>query len=242
MNHSSRPIVFTVCAVLLPILAVAAHGAETRYPIGAARIDITPAYPIRLNGYVVRKTESQGIQQRLWAKALAIGGDRDGPAILITVDNCGLPASVVDEVAARLTRRAGIPRERLAVCSSHTHAGPCVTGMAPNIFAESIPEAQRATIARYTRELIGKLERVALAALADRRPCTLAFGQAKAYFAANRRTPGGPVDHDLPVLRARDASGRVRAVIAGYACHCTTLGGDFNRVCGDWAGVAQEAL
>ena len=39
--------------------------------VGVAKIDITPDYPIRLTGYAVRKTESEGVEQRLWAKALA---------------------------------------------------------------------------------------------------------------------------------------------------------------------------
>ena len=32
------------------------------------------------------------------------------------------------------------------------------------------------------------------------------------------------------------------AVLASYACHCTTLGGDFNRVHADWAGFAQAFI
>src|SRR6267378_3928002 len=62
--------------------------------IGVAKIDITPGYPIRLCGYAVRKRESEGIAQHIWAKALAIGNDKEGPAILITVDNTGMPASI----------------------------------------------------------------------------------------------------------------------------------------------------
>jgi hypothetical protein len=31
-------------------------------------------------------------------------------------------------------------------------------------------------------------------------------------------------------------------LVVNYACHCTTIGGDFNKVCGDWAGFAQEFL
>ena len=46
--------------------------------VGVAQIDITPDYPIRLNGYGSRRTESEGIVQRIWAKALAIGSDDDG--------------------------------------------------------------------------------------------------------------------------------------------------------------------
>jgi hypothetical protein len=50
------------------------------------------------------------------------------------------------------------------------------------------------------------------------------------------------VDHALPVLRVAAADGKLRALVANYACHCTTLGGEFNKVCGDWAGFAQEAI
>src|SRR5437660_6437346 len=165
---------------------------DSVFQVGAARIDITPDYPIRLTGYAVRKTESEGVAQRLWAKALAIGSDAEGPAVLMTVDNCGVSALVIDEVAARLKKKTGVPRERIAVCSSHTHSGPCVRGFAPNIFAMPIPAEQQATIDRYSQELTDKLEQVVLAALADRKQARLGWNEGEAGFARNRRTPGGP--------------------------------------------------
>jgi hypothetical protein len=83
----------------------------------------------------------------------------------------------------------------------------------------------------------------------------LSWAQGSVDFAVNRRAirdgkvsfgitpaPAGRVDHSLPVLRVTDADGKLRGVLANYACHCTTLGGTFNRVCGDWAGFAQEIL
>ena len=58
-------------------------------PVGAAVVDITPDYPIRMMGYESRKKESEGIASRLKARALAIGGDDgDGPAVLVAIDNC----------------------------------------------------------------------------------------------------------------------------------------------------------
>src|SRR5436190_8462899 len=107
--------------------------------IGVAKIDITPSYPIRLTGYAVRKTESEGVAQHIWAKALAIGSDRERPAVLITVDNCGVPGSIRDEVAARLKKSRGLRPDRLSICSSHTHFGPWENGFAPNIFGGPIP-------------------------------------------------------------------------------------------------------
>ena len=205
-----------------------------------AKIDVSPAAPIRLSGYGGRRTESTGVAQRLWAKALVVGSDAEGAALLLTVDNCGVSGAIADEVAERLLHKRKIPRERVAICSTHTHTGPCLTGVLPNLFSADIPPDQQATIDRYTRELIDKLEQVALAALADRRAGQLEWAQGMVEFARNRRTQNGPVDHALPVLKITGADGRLRGIVANYACHCTTLGGEFNQAHGDWAGCAQE--
>ncbi|HTL56189.1 MAG TPA: hypothetical protein VL361_10955, partial [Candidatus Limnocylindrales bacterium] len=168
--------------------------------------------------------------------------DAERPAILVTVDNCGVPAAIRDEVAQRLRKKKHVDPDRLAVCSTHTHSAPWVEGFAPNIFGGPIPPPELEHVKRYTRELTDALETVALQALAERRPARLTWAIGKAGFAANRRTKGGPVDHDLPVLFVSGADGQLRAVLLSYACHCTTLGGDFNQICGDWAGYAAEDL
>ena len=222
-------------------LALAADNDPGRLA-GVARIDITPDYPVRLAGYAVRKQESEGVAQRLWAKALALGSDKEGPAILITVDNCGVPASVRDEVVRRLKGKRGIKPDRIAICSTHTHSAPWLKGYLPNLFVTPIPPEQEARVERYTRDVTDALETVAINALEDRRPAELRRGLGQAGFAANRRTKGGAADHDLPVLFVTSPDGSLRAIFASYACHCTTLGGDFNQLCGDWAGYAQEYL
>jgi hypothetical protein len=211
-------------------------------PIGVARMDVTPDYPIRLTGYAARRQMSEGLRQRLWAKALALGSDTDGPRILITVDNCGVTANVVEEVAGRLSQTAGIRRANLVVASSHTHSGPMVRGFAENIFIRDLQPEEAAASDRYTADLTSRLEEVAAAALAARRPAYLVHGEGAVGFAANRRTAGGPVDHALPILGVKDESGKWMAVMANYACHCTTLGHQINQHHGDWAGFAQEFI
>jgi putative membrane-bound dehydrogenase-like protein len=234
-----KPILAAACILLV---ISQAEADEPLVDVGVAKRDITPDYPIRLSGYGNRRTESDGVAQRLWAKALAVGSDADGPAVLVTVDNCGVPDGLTEEIARRLKQRGGIARERFALAFSHTHTGPCLTGAIPYLFSTDIPEAHQEHIDRYTKELTDALEGVALEALAARRPGRLAWAQGKATFAANRRTSGGPVEHDLPLLRVTDPDGTLRAVLVSYACHCTTLGGDFNQICGDWAGYAQEHI
>lgn len=210
--------------------------------VGAAKIDITPNYPIRLTGYAARKTESEGVAEHIFARALAIGTDPEKPAVLITVDNCGVPGVVRAEVVARLHQEQHLDPSRLAICSTHTHSAPQLIGFAPNLLAGPLPPDQLARLQRYTRELTDALVIVATDALAARQPARLSRGLTQAGFAANRRTKGGPVDHDLPALVVTDPAGHLRAVFVSYACHCTTVTGEFNQICGDWAGYAAEDL
>jgi hypothetical protein len=42
-------------------------------PIGAAIVDITPDYPVRLTGYGNRMKESDGVAAKIHARALVIG-------------------------------------------------------------------------------------------------------------------------------------------------------------------------
>lgn len=218
--------------------------------VGVAQVDLTPDYPVRLNGYGGRRAEFEGVEQRIRAKALAIGGDAERPFILITVDNCGVPEWIRTEVLQRLAARR-ITSERFALCSSHTHSAPMLNGVLATIFGVPIPPEHQRNIDRYTKEFTDKLEQLALAALADRKPALLAWTKGEVKFAKNRRKPtpagfqnaeypDGPVDHELPLLRITSPEGRLRAVLVSYACHCTTSG--LNKIHADWAGSAQLAI
>ena len=50
------------------------------------------------------------------------------------------------------------------------------------------------------------------------------------------------MDHTVPVVRIRNASGKIIGVIFNYACHCTTLDGNYYRINADWAGYASSNL
>src|ERR1041385_109573 len=153
-------------AVLLALVPAPARAADT-YSVGVGRADVTPTYPVRLSGFGFRRTESEGVTQKIWAKALAIGDEKEGPAILITVDNLGVPDELVQSVAAQLKTKAGVKVERFAVTATHTHTAPMLKGVAPTLFGVPIPPEHQDHIDRYTREFTDKLEQVALAALKD---------------------------------------------------------------------------
>ena len=215
--------------------------------VGVARIDITPEGPIRLAGYGARpKSEADQIIHRLSAKALAFGSDSQGASLLITVDLVGIPKHITQKLAKQLSEKVALDPAQLVICASHTHGGPEV-GNLLNIlqyrgetFSDSLLAVdQLVHISKYTEQLSQKLEEVALAALENRVLSLVAWGQGEVGFAKNRRTPGGPVDSALPMMRITDPSGDLKAVLVNYACHGTTLGGEVNQLHGDWMTEAQ---
>ncbi len=250
MMHHVR--IWSLVLIVGFVWSTAAARADDLVPIGLASQDITPGYPVRLTGYSSRQNESEGVEQRLFAKALAIGTDAD-LAVLITFDALGIAADQTEEIAAQLHKRFGLKRDRLAICASHTHTGPYIRGVGTLIFDPPLPEAHRAHSEQYRRELTDNLARVAASAIERRRLGTLSWARGEVKFAVNRRVlkdgkwtgfgvvSEGPVDHTLSVLAVHHA-GKLSGVLVNYACHCTTLGPRFNRICGDWAGYAQEQL
>jgi hypothetical protein len=223
--------------------------------VGVAMVDITPETPIRLAGFAAReKSETNQVLRRLSAKALVFGSDVQGPSMLITVDLIGIQWRITKELVEQLSKRTGINPSQIVICATHTHGSP-ETGNLINIlqcrgdypqkysFNDSrLASDQLNHITEYNELLSRKLAEAALAALADRKPAVVAWGRGEATFAANRRTEGGPVDHTLLVLSVANPGGKLRAILANYACHGITLGPEVNEIHGDWMGAAQDEI
>ncbi|HBO50720.1 MAG TPA: hypothetical protein DD471_01950, partial [Planctomycetes bacterium] len=219
--------------------------------VGVARIDVTPTHPVALAGYGGRTKEHEGVDTKIWARALAIG--TKDPAVIVAVDNCGIPASVTRAVAAKLEKGHGIKPTSLVLAVTHTHCAPSLRDYAVVVWGGRATAAQKANMNKYTDWLIDRIVEAAATALKARKPASLSWGMGRADFGGNRRVLNngrwagfgfqrdGPVDHSLPFLVAKNADGKPVAIWANYACHCTTLGSR-NRICGDWAGFAGEGL
>lgn len=219
------------------LMATVAIADDPPFRVGVSRIDITPDYPIRLSGFGYRRAESEGVTQRIYARALAISDLQGSLAVLITVDTCGVPGRLTQQVAERLSD-LGIAENNLCLASTHTHTAPMLAGVLPTLFGEPIPLDHRERIERYTGELVLQLERVARRAIESMQPAHLSTSVGHVDFARNRRQSDGPVDHDLLNLIVRDAQGQLLAVHTTYACHCVTMSD--NKISGDWAGAAAE--
>ncbi|MFM7056066.1 MAG: neutral/alkaline non-lysosomal ceramidase N-terminal domain-containing protein [Planctomycetota bacterium] len=232
-----------MCLLQAPFASPAFPAGEGPAPplqAGISALDITPAHPVRLNGFGGRSRESQGVRQSLFAKALAVGTSDADTVIIITVDTLGIPADLTNRVAAALETRLHLPRERLAICASHTHSGPMIRNCANTLFGRPIPDDHWNHILQYSEQLESGLIDAAVKAWNDRRPAQLSWAIGQVGFALNRRTPGGPVDHDLPVLAIHEPDGRLRAIFTNYACHAVTLSDDL--LSGDWPGYAMAHI
>jgi neutral ceramidase len=211
--------------------------------VGLATVDITPAPGLWMGGYAARKEPAQGVAQPLHAKAMAVAEPGGRPAVVVTLDVLGLTEPAVDQIAEAVRLQYGLPRERLLLCSSHTHSGPIIRDQLA--VAYDLTPSQWDDIRASTRRIEGEVIRAVGGALHSMHPARLRWAQGSAGFAANRRTainPGGPVDHTVPVLMIERRDGSLAGLLFGYACHNTTLPASFVSYHGDYAGVAKAEL
>jgi neutral/alkaline ceramidase-like enzyme len=239
-------------ASLLPYATVLPEPSDASWQVGVARINITPEQLMWMSGYASRTKPAEGKVHDLWAKALAIQDAKGQRVVLITMDLVGIPRELSVSVCEELKVKHRLPREAILLNVSHTHTGPVVRSNLTVMY--DLDETQRRYVAEYGVQLQQKLVAVAGEALRNLAPAQLAWGNGHATFAVNRRNNKeadvpklrelgqlrGPVDHDVPVLSVRDAGGKLRAIVCGYACHATVL--SFQQWSGDYPGFAQLAL
>lgn len=242
---SGGTLISTLCFVTIltaffdrQAIAFVQSPAET-FQVGVASIDITPDYPVLLNGFLSRQNEVLGARQKIWAKALSVRCQGQPPLVLIAVDTLGIPAAIRAKVLKSI-EPLGVENSTLAITASHTHSAPIIRGCAPNIMGRDFTEEEQQHIDRYTQEFTEKLIEVAEASLKAPVPATLSWSVGKVQFAKNRRNTTGPTDHEMPLLAVHDLNGKLLAVSVSYACHCVTL--SESLISGDWAGYAQTQI
>ena len=245
------PLILTAC-----VLAGGERlSARAPWKAGFAKVKITPHGSLWMAGYAARTHASQGTLLSLHAKALALEDESGHRAVLVTTDLLGLPRDVSEEIASRVQQKYGLDRDQLLLNSSHTHSGPVLGTMLSVAYEgkHGINAEQWEAVKVYTQFLEGQIVKVVGEALHNLQPATLSLGHGEAGFAVNRRVrtaagyvggvnPQGPVDHDVPVLVVRNQHGKILGIVFGYACHNTTIGSDYYKFSGDYAGFAQLSL
>jgi neutral ceramidase len=218
--------------------------AEEAWKAGVAKVNITPGQPMWMAGYAARDKPSQGKMTELWAKALAIEDSAGKRAVLITLDLVGIDRDVSRSTCEKLQSKYQLDRSQIAINCPHTHSGPVVAHNLRPMHEYALDKEQQELIRLYANKLETSIVDVVGQAIGNLTPARLEWSSGRTDFAVNRRENKegdvpklreagklkGPSDHDLPVLVAKDAAGKLIAVVCGYACHATVLSGY------DWSG------
>jgi hypothetical protein len=257
-----RKVLVTLATVALGMLvtAVAASAAEpaegTTFDAGFAKVDVTPQTPVRMSGYGNRDHPSEGIETKLHARAMALRPAASAETfVLVQFDIVGMPASFTEDVARQVQEMFKVARDHFVLCATHTHAGPHLPIGLTNIFQTPMTDEERKRGDEYVDFAKQRLVEVVGVAIQDLKPAALSLGTGRVGFAANRRVvkdgrwtgfgvqPNGPTDHRVDVLKiVSPADGKLRGVVFNYACHATTVGGDYYRINGDWPALAAEQI
>ena len=233
----------------------AAHAFQ--WQVGFAKTDVTPGEPIRLSGYASRGQAFDSVADPLHARVMTMVQDgqlQSSAVVIVSIDSIVVTAPMTLNVANWAAEKFGIERSRLVLCSTHSHAAPHLANGLNNLYSTPLTDEETQRIQNYTDQLIAKLKQTIEVAFNVAKPAKLSIATTTANFAVQRRTiregkwagfgetPEGACDRRVRVLECRSMDDEVLGGAYMYACHCTTLGGDFNQVSGDWAGLSASRL
>jgi hypothetical protein len=177
-----------------------------------------------MSGFAARTSPATGVHDPLLVHALAVGD-----TALVTVDVVGLH----EDDCARIRQRCALPADRVVVHATHTHGGPA------SMRGRLGGPADEAWLERLISTCVEAVD----AALVAAEPVEVRAGYGPdPGVARNRRRPGGPVDHALPVVHLRRPDGSLLAGVVSYACHPVVLGADNTLLTADYPGVARRVL
>ncbi len=217
---------------------------------GAARADITPAYPVWLDGNP-RDHKSEGMHDPISARTLVLE-NKDGPFALLSLDLCCLPEDVADAMRRRIAERTHIPFERQVIACGHIHSGPATYGY-------FCPREQE-----YCDRLIQELAELTKRARDAARPAHAGCGSGAEFTISEYRRfyltdgriamnwdtfspeeligPAGVMDPEVGVVRIDALDGKTIAILYNHAGHPNTPPGTWFQVSADYPGVASAAI
>lgn len=227
---------------------------QLQWEVGLAKQDITPTEPIRLSGYANRTQPFKGVDDPLTVRAMALRQPSQAWNVIVSVDCIGLPAELTDRILAIVQQQHPIERSRIVFCCTHAHTAPHLTGGLINLFNDELTPEEQAKTDRYSDMLVERVAQSIEQAIAQPVQASVDFATTQAGFAINRRKlksgtwtgfgneEEGPVDRNVRIVRVRNASGKVLGIAYQYACHCTSISPEVNRVSSDWAGISASQI
>lgn len=188
-------------------------GTKRLLEVGFSKIDITPAGPLEMGGYIGRKEPATGAHDPLFVKALFFQNE-EACALLLSYDLLHLSSEWSRNTKKRLEEKLRIPADHILMAATHTHSGPAVFS----------PLQRSESIAAYEESLADKSNRAAEQAITSSQPSRLRANIAHTTgIVRNRRNPSEATSDLLSLVRAEDESGNLRGHVVSFSCHPTVM-------------------
>jgi len=217
-----------------------------RATIGLSRFDITPPVHAPINNWASGPSgRASGVHLPLTGTAMYL--EQEGEVLLLVSLDLGWwrTDDAIDALRTSLSQRFGVEPSHVAICLTHTHAGPAVDPVA-------VGTDEASDVRTYLRSIAAALVQAAEGASANATPALLEWGRGRCELAHVRDQwsesearyvcgfePELSADHTLLVGRVVDESGTLRGLVVNYACHPTSLGPGNTLLSPDYVGVAR---
>lgn len=177
---------------------------------GFAQKVITPqGAGIFQDGYGFRMSPAEGVHDDLYVKAAVFGIGKDMLFAILVLDVCGLNQQLYELVTDYIEGMTGLDRAHVAVCATHTHAGPACGVL------EGLPLSY--DFWGQTAELCG---RAVLEAREGMRECTCAAAIADKELLSSFNRRNRPfIDRRIKASAFMAEDGTLLGVIASACCH-----------------------
>ena len=218
--------------------------------IGMARAEITAPVGIYSRNWGAAKHDvASSIHRPLYLSVLTLAEPDGTPLVLVDADlGWWRPFSLFQEFQERLLNEIGLPASRVIFALTHTHASAPLMKSDSQIAGSEMQDPWLESVYQSTVATIQE-------ALSNPFDGSLDWHAGSCQLAADRDlpdpesgrivcgyNPARPADKTLVVGRVTDSHGQLRAVIANYACHPTTLAWDNESISPDFIGAMRETI
>ncbi|TVR04225.1 MAG: hypothetical protein EA403_05410 [Spirochaetaceae bacterium] len=213
--------------------------------VGVGQRDITPSWPVELQGHLNRIGNTQHVMDPVFTRVLVLGPDTTRvSAILVQIDVLGVDHDLLSEIRQLVSQLVPVQPADVVVTTSHTHTAPAAIRL-----GTCEPDL------RFRRRIVDQVGAAVNEASSRRVPAGISVASSfNNRFGMNRRFPAGSrvvmkpnplgaVDPEILVAVVTNQETRVPiAILVNVTMHPTVLGVRIHAISGDYPNRLARKL